>query len=210
MDGSAPGEAVHRPFSSGYAPTQLRHAAIEINLRAKFPCTRLAAQRCATDVCLDRGSETCPGASGSSATTSGGMQRLKQPRELSTTVKSESCWITSTGRTRDSGARRAACARRGRDRVPANRSQLTLLDSPTVRRAPVGRRMTAAYISFSTGRSPKACGMIFVRRRSSRKRRSSKFVVRITRRWRSGKRRWAMHASKSSRKHCTTAGSSRS
>jgi hypothetical protein len=27
---------------------------------------------------------------------------------------------------------------------------------------------------------------------------------------RSGKRRWAMHASKSSRKHCTTAGASRS
>src|SRR5437773_10892301 len=60
--------------------------------------------------------------------------------------------------------------------------------------------MTAAYISFRTGRSPKACGMIFVRRRSSRKRRSSKFVVRIARRCRSGKRRWAMQASKSSRK----------
>src|SRR5436309_7123615 len=63
--------------------------------------------------------------------------------------------------------------------------------------------MTAAYMSFRTGRSPKACGMIFVRRRSSRKSRSSRFVVRITRRWRSGKRRWAMQASKSSRKHCT-------
>jgi len=44
--------------------------------------------------------------------------------------------------------------------------------------------MTAAYISLSTGRSPNTWGMIFVRRRSSRKRRSSKFVVRITRRWR--------------------------
>src|SRR5207247_9146907 len=64
--------------------------------------------------------------------------------------------------------------------------------------------MTAAYMSFSTGRSPKACGMIFVRRRSSRKSRSSRLVVRTTRRWRSGKQRWAMHASKSSRKHCTT------
>src|SRR5213595_3105295 len=46
--------------------------------------------------------------------------------------------------------------------------------------------------------------MIFVRRRSSRKSRSSRLVVRTTRRWRSGKQRWAMHASKSSRKHCTT------
>src|SRR5437899_38105 len=70
--------------------------------------------------------------------------------------------------------------------------------------------MTAAYISFSTGRSPNAFGMIFVRRRSSRNSRSSKFVVRTTRRCRSGKGRWAMHASKSSLKHCTTAGSSRS
>jgi len=33
--------------------------------------------------------------------------------------------------------------------------------------------------------------------------------VRITLRWRSGKRRWAMQASKSSVKHWTTAGSSR-
>src|SRR5258705_11021333 len=69
--------------------------------------------------------------------------------------------------------------------------------------------MTAAYISFSTGRSPKACGMIFVRRRSSRKSRSSRFVVRTTRRCRSGKRRWAMHASKSSEKHCTAVAATR-
>src|SRR5436190_19707661 len=36
--------------------------------------------------------------------------------------------------------------------------------------------MTAANISFNTGRSPKAFGMIFVRRRSSRKSRSRRFV----------------------------------
>ena len=40
--------------------------------------------------------------------------------------------------------------------------------------------------------------------------RSRRFVVRMTFRWRSGNRRCAVHASKSSRKHFTSVGSSRS
>jgi hypothetical protein len=45
--------------------------------------------------------------------------------------------------------------------------------------------------------------------RSSRNSRSRRFVVRITLRYRSGKRRWAMQASKSWVKHWTTVGNSR-
>jgi hypothetical protein len=83
-------------------------------------------------------------------------------------------------------------------------------NSPTeIPRQRSAARIIAAYTSFRTGRSPNACGMIFVRRRSSRKRRSRRLVVRITLRWRNGKRRCAMQASKSSVKHWTTAGSSR-
>src|SRR5262245_7293747 len=52
--------------------------------------------------------------------------------------------------------------------------------------------MSAPNISFKTALSPKAFGMILRRRRSSTKRRSSKFVVRIPRRCVNGKRRWAM------------------
>src|SRR3954452_9983125 len=58
-------------------------------------------------------------------------------------------------------------------------------------------RISAAYISFRTARSPKAWGITLVRRRSSPNSRSSRLVVRITRRWPSGKRRCAMQASKS-------------
>jgi hypothetical protein len=43
-------------------------------------------------------------------------------------------------------------------------------------------RMTAAYISFIIGRSPNACGITLVRRRSSSNNRSSRLVVRIDRR----------------------------
>src|SRR5262245_8688540 len=64
-------------------------------------------------------------------------------------------------------------------------------------------RISAAYISLSTARSPKACGMTLVRRRSSPNNRSSMLVVRIARRCASGKRRWAMHASKSSCRHAS-------
>jgi hypothetical protein len=53
-------------------------------------------------------------------------------------------------------------------------------------------RISAAYISLSTARSPKACGMTLVRRRSSPNNRSSMLVVRITRRCASGKRRWGI------------------
>jgi hypothetical protein len=59
----------------------------------------------------------------------------------------------------------------------ADSAELTLLELADLNaRHRSAVRMTAAYISFSTERSPNACGMIFVRRRSSRKSRSSKFV----------------------------------
>jgi hypothetical protein len=62
----------------------------------------------------------------------------------------------------------------------ADGAELTLLELADLDPAPPwAARMTAAYISFSIGRSPNACGMIFVRRRSSRKSRSSRFVVRM-------------------------------
>ena len=47
----------------------------------------------------------------------------------------------------------------------------------TTRRQPWLARMSAAYMSFSTARSPNACGMTFVRRRSSPNSRSSKLVA---------------------------------
>src|SRR5262249_10795732 len=46
--------------------------------------------------------------------------------------------------------------------------------------------MSAPNISFRTARSPKALGMILRRRRSSTNKRSSRFVVRIARRWVTG------------------------
>jgi hypothetical protein len=49
-----------------------------------------------------------------------------------------------------------------------NRAQLPLLefaDRDAAQRSTA--RVTAAYISFKTARCPNACGMIFVRRRSS-------------------------------------------
>src|SRR5262249_32242383 len=48
-------------------------------------------------------------------------------------------------------------------------------------------RMSAPNINFKTALSPNAFGMILSRRRSSTKRRSSKFVVRIARRCVTGK-----------------------
>src|SRR5438309_11376454 len=39
-------------------------------------------------------------------------------RSTTQVVKSEPCWITSTGPRLGYGARRAACARHGRDRAP--------------------------------------------------------------------------------------------
>ena len=80
---------------------------------------------------------------------------------------------------------------------------------------PIGRhfceaRVIAANISFNTGLSPQALGITFMRRRSSPNRRSSRFVVRIALRCRTGMRRWAMQASKSSRKQDTAVGNSRS
>src|SRR4029453_3413454 len=61
-------------------------------------------------------------------------------------------------------------------------------------------------MSLSTRRSPNTFATIFIRRRSSPNSRSSSFRVRITRRWAIGKRRCAMQASKSSRKHFTADG----
>src|SRR5215208_4997246 len=55
-------------------------------------------------------------------------------------------------------------------------------------------------MSLSTGFSPKPFGMILSRRRSSTKRRSRRFVVRVERRCVTGSLRWAMQASKSSSK----------
>ena len=67
-------------------------------------------------------------------------------------------------------------------------------------------RITAANISLSIGLSPNACGNTLVRRRFSSNKRSSRFVVRIARRCVIGKRRCAMHASKSSSKQPTAVG----
>ena len=64
-------------------------------------------------------------------------------------------------------------------------------------------RIIAPNISFRTALSPQALGMIFRRRRSSTNSRSRRLVVRIARRWFTGIRRWAMQASKSSRKQAT-------
>ncbi len=63
-------------------------------------------------------------------------------------------------------------------------------------------------MSLSTGFSPKPFGMILSRRRSSTKRRSRRFVVRVERRCVTGSLRWAMQASKSSSKQATALGSS--
>ncbi len=54
-----------------------------------------------------------------------------------------------------------------------------------------------------TAFSPKALGMIFMRRRSSTNKRSRRFVVRMARRWGD---RWAMQASRSSMKQLTALG----
>jgi len=70
-------------------------------------------------------------------------------------------------------------------------------------------RAKAANISFKTARSPKACGMVLVRRRSSPNSRSRRLVVRIAWRWAMGRRKWAMQASKSSSKLATAPGNSR-
>lgn len=72
--------------------------------------------------------------------------------------------------------------------------------SNSVKRRPRQRsaaRMSAPNISLRTGFSPKPFGIIFSRRRSSTKRRSSGFVVRVARRCVTGNRRCAMQASKS-------------
>ena len=61
-------------------------------------------------------------------------------------------------------------------------------------------------MSFNTGFSPKPLGMIFRRRRSSPNNRSSRLVVRVTRRWVTGSRRCATHASKSSSKQASALG----
>ncbi len=61
----------------------------------------------------------------------------------------------------------------------------------------------APNMSLRTAFSPKALGMIFRRRRSSRKSRSRKLVVLIARRWPTGIIRWATQASKSSWKQAT-------
>src|SRR5215218_4468928 len=67
-------------------------------------------------------------------------------------------------------------------------------------------RTRAPNISLSTAFSPKPLGMIFSRRRSSTNRRSRRFVVRVARRCVTGKRRWAMHASRSSSKQAIALG----
>ena len=69
-------------------------------------------------------------------------------------------------------------------------------------------RTSAPNMSLSTGFSPKPFGMILSRRRSSTKRRSRRFVVRVERRCVTGSLRWAMQASKSSSKQATALGSS--
>src|SRR5262249_21897713 len=82
--------------------------------------------------------------------------------------------------------------------------------SNSVKRRPRQRsaaRMSAPNISLRTGFSPKPFGIIFSRRRSSTKRRSSRFVVRVARRCVTGNRRCAMQASKSSSKQETADGS---
>jgi len=53
-------------------------------------------------------------------------------------------------------------------------------------------RWIAANMSFNTARSPKACGIVRVRRRSSRNKRSKRLVVRVARRCATG-RRSALH-----------------
>jgi hypothetical protein len=88
------------------------------------------------------------------------------------------------------GATRVACARLSFSRIARSRR---CSKSPTmIPRHRSAARITAAYIRLSTGRSPKACGTILVRHRSSRNRRSRRLVVRMTLRCRSGKRRCAM------------------
>src|SRR5262249_27475844 len=85
-----------------------------------------------------------------------------------------SFWTTATGERVIAGATRSACARLSSSRIALS---WRCSNSPTwIPRQRSAARMTAAYISFSTGRSPNACGMIFVRRRSSRKSRSRRFV----------------------------------
>jgi hypothetical protein len=65
----------------------------------------------------------------------------------------------------------------------ADGSQLPLFElRDAVPRQRSAARISAAYISFKTARSPKACGITLVRRRSSPNSRSSRLVVRIARR----------------------------
>jgi hypothetical protein len=64
-------------------------------------------------------------------------------------------------------APRAVCARSSSSQIARNwRCSNSPIVSPRQRSA---ARMTAAYRSLSTGRSPKACGLTLVRRRASRK-----------------------------------------
>jgi hypothetical protein len=59
----------------------------------------------------------------------------------------------------------------------SDRAQLALLSPIVSPRHRSAARPTAAYSSLSTGRSPKAWGTTVVRRRASRKSRSSSFVA---------------------------------
>jgi hypothetical protein len=68
----------------------------------------------------------------------------------------------------------------------ADRAQLTLLEFTDGKAAPaVGRADDRRVHQLEDRPLAEGMGMIFVRRRSSRKSRSSRLVVRITRRWRS-------------------------
>ena len=54
------------------------------------------------------------------------------------------------------------------ERLNAGRRQLATAPRQILSNVSSAARIIAAYMSFSTGRSPNAFGMIFVRRRSSR------------------------------------------
>src|SRR2546422_8190622 len=93
----------------------------------------------------------------------------------------------------------------------ADRAQLTLLELAHREAAPaVGRADDGRIHELQHGALPESVRDDLRAPALLEKEPLEQIVVRITRRWRSGKRRRALQASKSSRKHCPTAGSSRS
>src|SRR5262249_44993781 len=91
--------------------------------------------------------------------------------------------------------------------LAADRGQLAAFEFDHAQATPAFSRADQRSIhQFGYGAFIEGMRDDLVRRRSSLNNRSSMLVVQIARRCASGKRRWAMHASKSSCRHASTDG----